>query len=415
MRRLGLFLLPLLGCVEQDPCFTPAGDERKCFAVDPTSGATESGESGTTDEGTEATTGTDTDESSGETGCGEACAWWDESWSRRVCVRVDNTGGPEALIDLPVLLLLDAGRIDYDAVAPDGKDIRVVDADGQTELAFEVDGWNADGVSSLWVRVPLIPADSNEEALCVYFGNPNAGDGQDAPGTWPAPYSAVWHLSPDLRDATSFDHDLIDYGSSAAPGAIQDARAFGGMGESVYGTAEPGLQIHDDLTVSAWARFDSLTMGAYANLIVAVGTSGETQAANYPWWLSRNENGRMRTYWEYADGLDVDVVSTVPTSADPSKWHEYAFVRDAVSMEVRFYVDGELLGDPVTFDTAPDGGADAWPTIGADAYDPDAYFINGAVDEVRVVAGTRTAGWLRASYNSEIDALVSYGPMESAP
>ena len=74
--------------------------------------------------------------------------------------------------------------------ADDGRDIHFVDADGATELAFEVESFDrAAGELVAWVRIPVLSA---EDSLYLEYG----GDPVERPApaeVWAERYLAVWH------------------------------------------------------------------------------------------------------------------------------------------------------------------------------------------------------------------------------
>ena len=102
--------------------------------------------------------------------------------------------------DFPILLRLDSSRIDYAKTQDDGDDLRFTDADGNL-LAHEVQDWDEDGTSLVWVEAPEIEGGSASSYLYMYYDNASAKDGQDAEGVWDG-FTAVWHL-----DETKGDHD----------------------------------------------------------------------------------------------------------------------------------------------------------------------------------------------------------------
>jgi MYXO-CTERM domain-containing protein len=73
----------------------------------------------------------------------------------------------------------------------------------------------------------------------------------------------------------------------------------------------------------------------------------------------------------------------MPANISLQTWHHYALTRSADPREVRFYVDGVLLGDPVPFDRLPTGGGRGMLYLGSDtaAYLGDSDF-HGRLDEV---------------------------------
>ena len=66
-------------------------------------------------------------------------------WTRQRTLTLDNTASAEDLIDFPILVMLDATRIDYAATQPNGEDLRFVDADGTTVLSHEIVTWDPAG------------------------------------------------------------------------------------------------------------------------------------------------------------------------------------------------------------------------------------------------------------------------------
>ena len=113
------------------------------------------------------------------------------------------TGG-ETLTDFPVLIRLSAARNGFQynkCKQPDGGDLRFSDADGNL-LASEVDTWNPDGESLVWVKVPSL---STTTRITAHYGcvSPATMNPQDV---WSNGYLGVWHLNEDaspLADSTS--------------------------------------------------------------------------------------------------------------------------------------------------------------------------------------------------------------------
>src|SRR5215207_4074932 len=83
-----------------------------------------------------------------------------------------NNAGREALVDVPVLITLNASRIDYAKLQTDGRDLRFVDPDGAA-LPYELDVWDPAGASHIWVRVPKIDAGSSADYVFAVYGNPD--------------------------------------------------------------------------------------------------------------------------------------------------------------------------------------------------------------------------------------------------
>ena len=84
----------------------------------------------------------------------------------------------------------------------DSKDLRFADSTLTNELSYEIESWDTNGNSYVWVRVLEL---TNNATLNAWWGNaaatqapPNSVDGS----TWAPAYDGVWHLAPGLADAS---------------------------------------------------------------------------------------------------------------------------------------------------------------------------------------------------------------------
>ena len=120
-------------------------------------------------------------------------SWFDSDWSFRRTLSFDNTAQTENLADVPVLVTLDATRIDYGQTQNNGEDLRFVDGDG-TVLAHEIEEWNEGGTSYVWVKVQQVDGSSDTDFIHMYYGNAVAADGQNArtSGTRTTRQSGTW-------------------------------------------------------------------------------------------------------------------------------------------------------------------------------------------------------------------------------
>ena len=123
--------------------------------------------------------------------------WWDSNWAERKKLRFNNVDQTENLIDFPVLVVLTSSRIDYAKTQDGGEDIRFIDADGITELAYEIELWDEIATSYVWVKAPQIDASSKSDHIWMYYDNSFAVDNQTPAAVWDANFQAVWHLKED--------------------------------------------------------------------------------------------------------------------------------------------------------------------------------------------------------------------------
>ncbi|HSE34857.1 MAG TPA: DUF2341 domain-containing protein, partial [Candidatus Paceibacterota bacterium] len=97
-----------------------------------------------------------------------ASEWYDASWAKRKRVRVVNNSGTtvaNAQVEI---------GITYDAdMQSDFDDLRFTDSSGTTSVPFWIESYTASASSTVWVRVPSLPASSYADVF-MYYGNGSA-------------------------------------------------------------------------------------------------------------------------------------------------------------------------------------------------------------------------------------------------
>ena len=97
--------------------------------------------------------------------------WWNDEWSYRKAITIDNTAGSQTLTDYAVMVTVDTeGLIGQNKMTPHGGDIRFVD--GNSVLNFWVESGMDTNSTRIWVKVPSIPA-SSTKTIYMYYGSPN--------------------------------------------------------------------------------------------------------------------------------------------------------------------------------------------------------------------------------------------------
>ena len=120
-------------------------------------------------------------------------------------LEITVNGVPEnvTLTDFPLLVRLSetaiSGSSYQDFQGSGGSDLRFETADG-TGLAYEVDTWNENGESLVWVKVPAL---AQNDVLTMRYGS-DAPDANDPTAVW-ANYVAVYHGN-DWSCATGGDY-----------------------------------------------------------------------------------------------------------------------------------------------------------------------------------------------------------------
>jgi hypothetical protein len=316
-----------------------------------------------------------------------------------------NNAGRGALDGFPLMVQLDATRIEYDAVRADGGDIQFRDADGVT-LPHEIETWLPGETSVLWVSVPRIDEGSTSDLIYMYYGNPEVVVDQNAAAVW-ASYRAVYHLNPGGAVVDSAGGGTgIAIGASGTEGRIGGAYQFNGTDQYLdIGADRSILSGVAGATAEAWIAPGTLVNAGIAlGVSVNAGTSSRLQF-RVPTTLVPNAGARTA---DIGDLLQLDGTA-VP--ADDWTWVVMAF--DFAGDAITIYQNGKQATT-----TTGLGFADATPAttsdvsvIGVDE-DKATNFWLGRIDEVRVAAAPTGLDWVSAQYASMTDALVSFGPAE---
>ncbi len=104
--------------------------------------------------------------------------WFNAAWSKRKRIAITNNAA-SAVSNLPVKI-----ELAYDAdMQADFDDLRFTDSTGTTTVPFWVESVSASATSTVWVRVPSLPA-SGSALVYVYYGNGSASSASDGDGTF---------------------------------------------------------------------------------------------------------------------------------------------------------------------------------------------------------------------------------------
>ena len=118
----------------------------------------------------------------------------------------------EPIADFPLLVRLSSGiqGFDYADFRQNGADLLVTDAEG-APLPHELENWDTNGVSRLWVQVPTVMSGT---VVRVYYGS--SATMTPVPGMW-SDYAGVWHLN----EAGDGAVQILDSTTNALNGTAQ--------------------------------------------------------------------------------------------------------------------------------------------------------------------------------------------------
>jgi hypothetical protein len=319
--------------------------------------------------------------------------------SRFIGITTSGYAGSAPLTNFPLLVRLSTAitGFNYTLCQTNGADLAFYD--GHNLLAHEIDTWDTNGTSLVWVRVPELTTNTT---IRLVFGNPaDVAPAFTTNGTvWADGFRAVWHMD----DGTS-SNNILDstanrfVGVKKAAGAPAETDAVVGKGQlfasnniNLTGLKDPSTT-H---TVSMWIKGSSLAANQFVFDVASgrflIGWSTDTTAGKI---------GLYRTAW----GIFGNTPST-------NVWHHIAVCCGGT--EARMYVDGVQYGPQVGYAGV---GIDGQVMLGsryAVSGSNWSYFA-GLLDEVRVSSVLRSTDWIQAAYSNMVpgSTFTAYSPVDS--
>jgi concanavalin A-like lectin/glucanase superfamily protein/uncharacterized protein DUF2341/Calx-beta domain-containing protein/putative pyrroloquinoline-quinone-binding quinoprotein len=335
------------------------------------------------------------------------------AWAHRMRITFTGYEKAEALNGFPVLIRLNKG---LDGLSfgqfksPEGGDLRFTNADGTQLLPFEIEEWNPEGDTLVWVQIPKLKG--TDVSIWAYWGNAQAkSPGAVSSGAaWSANFDGVWHFAEtegEVADSTIKGNNGTPSGGLArgVAGRVGRSARFDGIDDLVTLT-EPLATGSSDGTVSAWVKVPKVGSGglkAGQRVGILLGNCPSKPMSN--WEI--HADGCMRTYW---NGGKIDVKAATDLRDDA--WHHLAWTRDKTTNVSRMYIDGRLdkeipnAGADITFpDTHKIGGDNRGKVLPA---------FHGLIDELRVSKAARSADWLWACWKNQSAPgdFATYAPVE---
>ena len=317
--------------------------------------------------------------------------------------------GTETLTDFPVLIRISAARnaFQYDKCKlANGEDLRFSDSEGNL-LSSQVDSWNPNGESLVWVKVPSL---NSLTTITAYYGC-SAPAFVDSKDVWSNGYVGVWHMGDatlPMIDSANGGNSLTENQNGATlpgqPGLVGHAVEFDQLS-----THKGCLQTTDqryktsgrtDFTVEFWSYQDScdptnLPRSVYYMREVGSGTIWQAYGIKS---TSYGANGKTV----------VQVIRAIGKTENPSTGNSYplrgewTYQNFRVSDTDHFYqglnrnpkiATGNYTGG-ITNDTA-----NTTLFIGSQNSGSSAAFP-GMIDEVRISSVARSDDWLNATYDT---------------
>ncbi|MFA7173211.1 MAG: DUF2341 domain-containing protein [Kiritimatiellia bacterium] len=315
-------------------------------------------------------------------------SWYDSAWDYRRKIAIAGDLASSTLTNFPLLVqITNANDAVFSHAQANGNDILFTAENGTELLDFEIEFYTNAPTPRLtaWVRIPVL-SNGSSTVLRMYYGNSNATSVANAGGVWDEHFKMVQHLEED-GTGTRYDSTTNGYHSTAVVNFDGDESVYGliGRAHDFGGTDEcltfnhPIVQGLTNVTWEAWFEDKPAADGRG-------GVVGSYAASIYD---DSTENRLYLTVRTVNEGVRGHQPSTYN---DP--WIHVALVYDGA--QVRYYVKGRLMNT-----VSATGGlySDAYYwQIGAVL---NGQFFKGMIDEVRISSTSRSAAWIRASYDNQ--------------
>ncbi|MEM7396384.1 MAG: LamG domain-containing protein, partial [Verrucomicrobiota bacterium] len=304
------------------------------------------------------------------------------TYSDRLEISFCGYSGTETLTNFPVLVQLGTNIPGFDYASfgsSAGGDLRFLNAEETDLLDHEIELWDTNGVSHVWVEVPAL-ADPFSSIVARWGSSATnfISSGTNG-GPWSAEYRGVWHLGETVTDNTTSNAAHLDSSTNAfhadqvrngpVAGVVGNGQAFDGNNDWIHYDYTSGLN-PSEYTISTWVWVNASDLQAVIASIddssgYAIGYTSSSQwlaelgkpGANNNPQLQSSEAATPRQQWVH-----------IAMSYDPSDSRARLWVNGQV---VRERTDGSIrvasAGLPFQIGTVRSGDLE----------------LNGYVDEVR--------------------------------
>ncbi|OGC79606.1 hypothetical protein A3K01_03050 [candidate division WWE3 bacterium RIFOXYD1_FULL_43_17] len=328
------------------------------------------------------------------------------SLTSRIPITFDNSASTEDLTNFPVLIKLNASRINYSRTQDLGQDIRFTDSDGSTVLSYEIEKWDETGNSYVWVKVPSIPAGSTTDYIYMYFNDTLLSDGQSSENVWDINHVGVWHLDEssgtNIDDSTTNSNDgsktLETQPAYTADGAANGGHVFDGSNNIVSIPDDATFDLGNTMTIEAWVK--------------------PTTCATRETIIGRNDqSGVVQLEINYSSCAVGTIISgtyvsyTGINALTAGEWNHIVYTRNGTGATHKIYVNGvekSLVTNASNNYSNPTGPFEFGRRTTAGSQR-----LTGTLDEVRMSNIVRPADWAEATYLTTTDAFNTYGTEEA--
>ena len=309
-------------------------------------------------------------------------------------IRVGGYTGSSALANFPLMIkLAENSPVGFSYADCEQNALRFADADGNI-LPHEIDTWNPNGTSVVWVRVPELSGTSTE--LTMYYGGSGDGVATVAGEVWSASgYNAVWHFSGNGNDSVNrLEPTTVTGSPDFTDTNLGVGTAFYANGSSTIGFANDDawatLGEGSCLTVSLWAKYD-ITSWNWARMISCMDAWTDAQG-----WEVTIQNAKDQITVGSSGQSQYQYTAT---GIGPCSANAYLTVVYRADKVAELYVNGVL-----TYSKSLNQVVKPTKTLWLASCKGSNNFWNGKLDEIRIHRAEESADWIKACYDTMTSA-----------
>jgi hypothetical protein len=320
-------------------------------------------------------------------------------WSRRIYLNTAATGVAADVENVPLLVRLDSSNFDFAQINGPAPAFMFVKED-RSPLPCEIGSFNGQAKSAaIWVALDTVYGNDTSQFITMSWNDSPQGQMAGAAVFDTEGYGGVWHLDEagsgaagEFRDATLSGNNGTGGNGSAVQtpslvaGIAGSAQMFDGSNDFIQVPGRQNINFDDQMTVSFWFYYDSVQ--PYNARIISKDmdwdikiASGRPQISIGGAYYSIETSFQMHA-WNYVtvtlSGLSGTAVPAIYINGRPGAAFENTFPDS-------FAVAGRNPAGDLFFGQLGD----------------NAFFMHGAIDEIWLQRGARSAAWIALMYENQ--------------
>jgi len=339
------------------------------------------------------------------------------SWNRKVEIVIQESKIDADLTNFPVLITKDnvpSEACDADGSYPaqnGGGDIRFTsDEAGNYQLPLDIVKFVTDNNPTncdveMYVLVTSV-TNLYDTSIWMWYNSGEANEQPAADSTFGSEsvwsgYAGAWNLNENSGtryDQTGNDNDLTDNNTVLSTAGKTGTGADFERDNTEYlsKTDNSSLDITDDLSLSLWTKIES----APTTDTQFVFASKEESTSARSWFFRYEDEAdvkKLTTYIAQDVNGNTDLYGRINQTLTPGTWYNLAIGYDASAGSVEFYVNGSSIGTVSSYPTSIANSTSAF-VLGQVI---STQFMDGFIDQVRLVGTLHSDAWVRAQYENE--------------